>query len=116
MGAVLICAGGLAGAIIAAYAYIAPLTGVTGTPGALLVIVTSVLVLLGGLIVALIASRGIRNLFRVLLCLGILGTAAAAAFLHEWVLIAAMAVALVGLVMDILTPARRAAGTRGALA
>ncbi len=116
MGAVMIFAGGLAGTIIAAYAYFAPLTGVTGTPGALLVVVTSLLILAAALVVALIASRGWRNLFRVLLLLGILGTAAAAVFLHEWVLIAAMAVALIGWLIDIFTPARSAARTEGAFA
>ncbi|WP_172332182.1 hypothetical protein [Mangrovicoccus sp. HB161399] len=116
MGAILIFAGGLAGAAVAAYAYFAPLTGVTGTPGALLVVITSILVLAAALVVALIAPRGWRNLVRALLVLGILGTAAAAAFLHEWVLIAAMGVALIGWLIDVFTPARRAAGTEGALA
>ena len=115
-GAVAIVAGGLAGALVAAYAYLTPLTGVTGTAGALLVILSSVLILAAGLIVALIAHRGWRNLFRGLLFLGIVLTAIAGLFLHQPVLVAAMAVALLGWLIDIFTPARAARGTEGAIA
>lgn len=114
-GAVLTVAGGLAGAAIALYAYLTPLTGINGSAGALLVIVSSLLVAGAGLIIALIASRFGRNVLRVLTGLGILGTALAAGFLHQPMLIIAMVVAAIGLILDCMRPARRASLMEGAL-
>lgn len=114
-GAVLTVAGGLAGAAIALYAYLTPLTGITGTGGALLVIVSSLLVAAAGVIIALVASRFGRNALRVLTGLGILGTAAAAGFLHQPFLIAAMVLAAIGLILDCMHPARDARTMEGAL-
>ncbi|MCA1336982.1 hypothetical protein [Pseudooceanicola marinus] len=116
MGAVLMLAGGLAGGIISAYAYFTPLTGVSGTPGALLVILSSVLIFLASLIVALVGSRAWRNVLRVLLVLGIVLTGIAGLFLLQPMLTAAMAVALVGWIIDCAQPARAARAREGAIA
>ena len=100
----LVVAGGLGGAAVALWNLLAPLTGVTGTPGALLVVATSLLVAGAGLVIGLMRPGGWRGALRILTALGILGTAAAAWFLHEWWLIAAMGVALLGLIVDLVAP------------
>lgn len=115
-GATLIVAGGIGAFAVALYAYLTPLTGITGTGGALLVIVSSLLVAAAGFIVALIASRIGRNALRCLIALGILGTAAAAGFLHQPLIIAAMGIAAIGLVLDCMKPAKRAQTMKGAIA
>ncbi|KEP71325.1 hypothetical protein DL1_06950 [Thioclava dalianensis] len=103
---ILIVIGGVAGAAVAIYNYVTPLTGVNGTSGAALVIATSILIVLAAIVVQLLAGGFLRALLRTLIVLGILGTAAAGYFLHEWWLMGAMAVALIGVIFD-------AAATRG---
>ncbi|TQS72878.1 hypothetical protein ERN12_03585 [Rhodobacteraceae bacterium] len=100
-------AGAAGGCAVAIYNFLTPLTGVNGTFGAGLVIFSTALMALATLALPVIHSRGLRNLFRILLLLDVLCTAAAGYFLHEWWLIVAMAIALVGVLMDMATPARR---------
>ncbi|ETW11300.1 hypothetical protein ATO8_17570 [Roseivivax marinus] len=106
LGATLIALAGLAGAAIAFYLYITPLTGVTGTVGALIVLVASLLVALGAVLMMATGHR----VWRWLTVLGILGTALAAFFLHGWWIIVAMAVALIGVVLDGIGPVRKTEG------
>lgn len=98
-GAGLIALAALVGAALALYAYLTPMTGVTGTPGALLVVVSSLLLLIAGVILWLRSYGWMYWTLIVLGFLGVAGTFAAGWFLHEWLLMAAMAVVCVGLVL-----------------
>lgn len=106
-GAGLIVLAGLVGAAIALYLFLTPLTGVTGTVGALVVLAACLLVALGGLL--MLATGG--AVWRWLTVLGIIGTALAAFFLHGWWIMLAMLVALVGVVLDRIGPVRKTQGT-----
>jgi quinoprotein glucose dehydrogenase len=85
---------------IALYHYAAPMTGVTGTIGALSVIVSSLLVALAGLLLWFRHSGGLARAVRVAGWLLTLGTIAAGWLLHESWLVAAMIVALVAAMAD----------------
>lgn len=89
----------LAGTGISLFYYLAPMTGVTRTGGALLVVCSSILLALAGAILVFRTAGGFALLLRVLAVLGTLGTSAAAWFLHEYWLVAAMAIALAATVM-----------------
>ncbi|SFE54238.1 hypothetical protein [Roseivivax sediminis] len=106
LGATVTALAALAGAGLALYLYLTPLTGVTGTIGALIVVVAALLVALGAI---LIATTG-HPVWRWLTILGIIGTAIAAAFLHGWWIVVAMIVALVGIVLDGIGPVRKEQG------
>ena len=89
----------LAGAVIAAIAYLAPNTGVDGTVGALLALVGAVAVTLGSLIAMTDAvGGGLRVTLDVLLGVGALLTALAAYFLMQYWCAPAMVLAFIGLV------------------
>ncbi|MFC0337468.1 hypothetical protein [Kushneria avicenniae] len=92
------------GIAIALYAYLTPLTGVNGTLGALIVILTCAALVVLALGLALCGKRALHNLLRVVIVVVIIGTAFAALLLHLWWLAVAMAVALVGLMIDIFRP------------
>jgi drug/metabolite transporter (DMT)-like permease len=111
---ILMVLGGLAGAAVAVWNFVTPLTGVTGTFGAGLVIASSVLIVLAAILIQLSEPGGWRTTLRVLVALGVIGTAAAGYFLHEWWLIAAMAVTAIGLIYDIASS--RASNQTGAYA
>lgn len=88
--------------------------GIHGTGGALLVVVSSVL--LAGAAAALLFAdnmgRGLRGTFVVLILLDIIGTGLAAYFLEATWLIAAMAVAMIGWILRLVSDAapRRSRG------
>jgi len=115
LGAILLFAAALASLLVTLYAYFTPLTGVTGTAGALLVVVANVILLLAALVLPGLQGRGMRNLVRVLVLLGLIGTAFAGLLLHLWTVPVAMAVGLIGLIIDMTRPARAApvTATRG---
>ncbi|ETX28998.1 hypothetical protein RISW2_03390 [Roseivivax isoporae LMG 25204] len=98
MGAALLTVAALVGLIAALYEYLTPLTGVTGTLGALIVVVACGLLALAGLIL-MVASSG-RGFWRTLTVLGIVGTFTAALFLHAWIVAGTMVAALVGVLLD----------------
>ncbi|MEI4473767.1 hypothetical protein [Frigidibacter sp. MR17.24] len=109
-GAIVLFAGAIGGCAVALYNYFVPLTGVTGSGGALLVIVSSALVAAAALVLPALAGRAGRVVLRTLAGLGILGTALAGLLLHEGWLVLAMAIALAGLAIDLAqsrAPARR---------
>ncbi|REC95089.1 hypothetical protein [Kushneria indalinina] len=97
------------GIAIALHAYLTPLTGVTGTLGALIVIVTCAVLVVLALGLVLCRGRVLHNLLRIVTVAVIVGTAFAALLLHLWWLAIAMAVALVGWMIDIFraAPAHR---------
>ena len=103
-GALVVIFGAVIGLIIAAYLYITPLTGITGSVGAILVIASSALLILDGVMLLGAVTPGSRGLWLTLGFLGALGTLAAAWFLHAMVLMAAMVVVIVGLVMALARP------------
>ncbi len=88
----------LAGLAVSVFDYVTPSNGIAGSFGALLVVVTSVLLVAASLTVAfaLVGRRWVRVMIDMLLCLGILGTGFAAYMLEADVLLAMMMVAFVG--------------------
>lgn len=107
-GAILLFAASVASLLLAAYAYFTPLTGVTGTAGAMLVIVASLILALAALVLPGLKGRGSRNALRVLILLGLIGTAFAGWLLHLWLVPVAMAIGLIGLIIDMTRPASAA--------
>lgn len=103
----------LAGLGIALFNYFAPMTGVTGTIGALLVVGSTLLLALLGLVLVRRPGDGAR-LVPILALLVALGTLAAAWLLHEFWLLAAMAIALLALALDFMRGAGRQRGTTAA--
>ena len=97
-GAWLLGAGAAAGLCLALFNYFWPSTGIHGTPGALLVVVSTALVLGASLLMALVRPKGLalRVFLNVSTLLGVTGTGVAAYFLEAYVLVAFMAVGLVG--------------------
>lgn len=98
-GAALFLAGSLAGLAISIYSYLTPLTGITGTPGALLVIGSCGALSVAALLLYILSPGVWRGIFVTLSYLGLVGTFAAAWFLHAWFLMAAMIIALIGLLI-----------------
>ena len=84
------------GAALSLYNYLTPGTGIDHTPGAMLVIISSVLILLASFTLLLDLQRWFRGLLLILLLIGILGTGLAAYFLEASVLVALMVLALFG--------------------
>ncbi|MBZ9974292.1 MULTISPECIES: hypothetical protein [unclassified Mesorhizobium] len=98
---VVITAAVLASAI-AVYYFATPLTGVNGTPGAMLVLVASLALALDGLVLRFRGGGVVFTLAWILGLLGALGTFTAAVFLHAWWLVAAVAVVLAGLLITLV--------------
>lgn len=98
-GAWLIVVGGLIGAVISAYYYLAPGIGLDGEGGVMLVIVSSLLMAAAGLAVAGRVTGFWATVLATLILLDIIGTAVCAYFLETPILLAAMALALIGWLM-----------------
>lgn len=96
-GWILVAAAAL-GLIVAIAAYLVPGNGVDYTPGALLVVGSTFLILAAGLVVWIVEWGGavLREILAWLILLGIVCTAFAAYLLEENLLVALMVVALVG--------------------
>lgn len=97
-GAWLLAASAAAGLCLSLFNYFWPSTGIRGTPGALLVVVSTALVLGASLLMALVRPKGLalRVFLNVSTLLGVTGTGVAAYFLEAYVLVALMAVGLIG--------------------
>jgi hypothetical protein len=102
--ALLIAAAALVGLCLSLYGYLAPLTGITGSFGALLVCLASAALILDGVVLWLVRSRSARIVWLVLGCAGAVCTFAAACFLHAWYLAGAMAVVFLGLLICAASP------------
>ena len=85
------------GMILSLYSYFAPLTGVTGSAGALLVTASSLALMIDAPILWRSRSPLVFWIFWLLGVFGALGTLAAAYFLHSWWLLGANFIALAGL-------------------
>ncbi|QQO19883.1 hypothetical protein JJB98_08170 [Bradyrhizobium diazoefficiens] len=107
LGPLVVLVAAAAGALLALYYYLVPLTGVTGTPGALLVIGSSLALVIDALVLWFSGRRLLFGVFWTLGLLGALCTLTAACFLHAWWLSAAMMVVLVGLVVTLAAPLRQ---------
>ncbi|MDY8108947.1 hypothetical protein U0C82_07285 [Fulvimarina sp. 2208YS6-2-32] len=106
-GALVVLAGGLVGLVISIYLYMTPLTGVTGSLGALIVMAASGAIAFDGLILLGAMTPGHRALWLTLGFLGALGTLAAAYLLHAYGLMAVMVVVLLGLFLVLARPPYR---------
>lgn len=98
----------LVGVALGAYAYFAPETGVEGTGGALLALVGALAVSLGALL-AIQTRGGWLVSLNFLIGLASLLTVIAAWFLMQYPFAAAMALSFVGLLIELLRPAHKAA-------
>jgi quinoprotein glucose dehydrogenase len=105
-GAWLLPLAALLGICIAVFDFFWTGNGIHGTGGVELVIGSTIvlLVLAAALVLRPAMSRGWRVLLLVLLIIDIVGTAFAAYMLHAWWLVAAMALALVGWIIDLAPP------------
>jgi len=87
--------------------YISTGNGIHGTEGALLVIVSTLLLAIAAGVVAAGWVRGwVRIIVEILIVLDILGTAAAADLLEAWILLALIALAAVAWIVHLVRPAR----------
>lgn len=118
-GASLLALGGAAGLGLTLAEYFLPGGAIAGTDGALLVVVTSGLILAAALVILAMAAffdtrpAWLRILLDVLLILGLAGTAFAAYFLETNLLIVFMAIGFIGwLAHVVLGPVRARAPVR----
>lgn len=88
---------GLLGAAVAIYDYFAPATGIDHTPGVLLVLTSCALMVLAAAAILAIRSSVLTKILTFLIFLDILGTVTAAWFLESGLMMAAMAIAALGL-------------------
>lgn len=88
--------------LVALYAYATPLTGVTGTPGALLAVVVSIAIIFLTGLLPRSRPHASRAFWRAVLVILLAGNGFAGMLLHEWGLVIAMAVGFIGLVIDML--------------
>jgi hypothetical protein len=102
--ALLIVMAALVGICVSLYGYLAPLTGITGSLGALLVCIASAALLLDGVFLWFVQRRSARIVWLVLGFLGAIGTFAAACFLHAWYLAGVMAIVFLGLLICAASP------------
>nr|WP_289072726.1 hypothetical protein [uncultured Halomonas sp.] len=105
-GAIVLLIASLTGLAIALYAYFTPLTGVTGTLGALVAILACLALAILALLLASTQGPGTAIFLRILILLGLGGTGFAAVLLHQWWIGVAMVVGLIGLILDLMRPAR----------
>lgn len=110
-GVTLLLASAVTGLALALYAYFASLTGVTGTPGVLAVIVACAALIVMALALGGAGTRAKRVVLRVLIVMVLAATCFAALLLHRWWICVAMGLGLVGLIVDMIRPtgARRTA-------
>lgn len=111
LGATVLLIASLAGLGIALYAYFTPLTGVTGTLGALIAIVACIVLAVMALPLATAKGRGTSIALRVIILVGLAGTFFVGILLHQWWISAAMAVGLIGLILDMVSPSSHARTT-----
>ncbi len=104
-GAWLLVASSAAGLCLAVVDDVLPGNGIDHTPGALLVVVSSALVLGASLLMALDRSKGLtlRIFLDVSTCLGVIGTGLAAYFLEAHWLIGLMALGLLGWLVHMIS-------------
>lgn len=96
-GARVILISALAGAAVSLYNYVTPLSGIDGTPGALLVIVATLIIFTLGIVLGTSRATGAWQTMVLIICLaGIFGTAFASYLLESHVLLVMMLACLLG--------------------
>ena len=103
--AALLLLAALAGAIIALYAWFTPLTGVTGSLGAIATAIACALLAVVGWLLHKSATRAARSTWGIITLLLLLAISFAAALLHQPAIIVAMVVGLIGLIARLRAPA-----------
>jgi hypothetical protein len=105
-GARIISGTGLLGTVVSLYNYFSPSSGISDTPGALLVVVTSAVLFLLGFAIGAPRSRGggFRRFLSGLCLFLILGTAFAAYLLESQILLVLMVVCWLGWSVHTLKP------------
>lgn len=94
------------GFLIALHAYFAPLTGVTGSGGALMATAVPVLIFLLSGILAKATVPALRIFLSVIILILLAGNCFASVLLHQWWLSAMMVIGFMALVIDMLGAAR----------
>ena len=92
-------AGGVIGAAAAAYYYFIPGYNLDGEGGVLLVLISSLLMLVAGLVVGGRVTGALASILVFLILLDIIGTSVAAYFLETPIILGAMALAAIGWLM-----------------
>ena len=110
-GSTLISSGAFIGAAVSLANYLSPDSGIAGTPGAILVIASTIILLGFALVMRGYAQHGraFRTLVATLAFLNIVGTALAGYLLDSETLVALMMVCLVGWLALIFRPQPRSA-------
>jgi hypothetical protein len=106
-GAGLILLAGLLGAAVAYYDYNTVSTGIDHSGGVLLVLGTSLLMVLGALVVLIFGSGVIAGIFLFLILLDILGTGFAGYMLESVLIMGAMIIAAIGWLIRITSGTSR---------
>lgn len=98
------------GTAVSAYNYLDPMSGIAGTPGAILVIVSTLILFFAGLLLASDGHRGagFRAFFLTGTLIGIIGTALAGYLLNSQALQLLMAVCAVGWLLRLFRPKQAA--------
>jgi hypothetical protein len=106
IGSTLVCSGALVGAAVSVANYLSPDSGIAGTPGAILAIVSTIILLGFGLIMRGYAGRGrvFRTLVAAFALVTIVGTAFAGYLLESETLVALMMACLAGWLAHIFRP------------
>ncbi len=108
-GAALMLVAALVGAGIALWSYFDRSSGIGGTAGAMLVVVSSLLLALDALIFFFLPSGALRATIATLGFLGAIGTLVAAWFLHAWWLMAAIVLVVLALILALAVRSRERA-------
>lgn len=98
IGVSLLCSGGIVGAAVSIANFLSPDSGIAGTPGAILVIASTLILVAFGLLMrdGTIRSRGVRGFVAAAALFNIAGTAFAGYLLDSETLVVAMLVSLAG--------------------
>ncbi|WAH52743.1 hypothetical protein LMA04_01400 [Pseudescherichia vulneris] len=97
-GSILLLLSAVIGFAVALYAWLTPLTGVTGTIGALGVAIDCVVLALLTFLLRRVYRRGTRIFLIIVTLVMLFGIGFAGALLHQYIITAAMVVGLVGLI------------------
>ncbi|MGY3452000.1 hypothetical protein ACVILH_004342 [Bradyrhizobium sp. USDA 4353] len=106
LGPIIVLVAAAAGTLLGLYYYLTPLTGITGAPGVLLVIGSSLALVIDAFILWFGGRGWLFGVFWALGLLGGLGTIIAAWFLHAWWLAAATVFVFVGLIVTLASPSQ----------
>jgi hypothetical protein len=98
-GGLMVLAGAL-GLVVGLRDYYSVATGIDGTGGVELVMVSSLLMVLGAVLVMVLPGGYLAGIFLVLLFLDVIGTGVAGFFLESGLIMAAMALAAVGWILE----------------